>query len=129
MTLVGHRRNGVRVGQVRHGKKCRYFGRRVFRILAPSTGLADIDELDDRSLSGGLNCQIAKEFLLLGASDHYIVVALDRLQIGADIAATQRRVKRQWFRQALAQRLRIERLGLVAIANQGGHALGARYLK
>jgi len=114
---------------MRHGKKCRYFGRRVFRILAPSTGLADIDELDDRSLSGGLNCQIAKEFLLLGASDHYIVVALDRLQIGADIAATQRRVKRQWFRQALAQRLRIERLGLVAIANQGGHALGARYLK
>jgi hypothetical protein len=31
-------------------------------------------------------------------------------------------MKRQRFRQALTQRLRVEGLGLVAVANQCGHA-------
>ena len=105
------------------------FGRRVFSVSAPATGLADIDELDDRGFSVGLNRQIAKECLLLGASHHHVVIALNRLEVSADIATAQRSVQRERFRQALTQRLRVQGLGLVAVANQCGHSGGARYLK
>jgi len=37
-------------------------------------------------------CQIAKEFLFLGARHHDIVMALNRLKIGTDITSTQRRM-------------------------------------
>ena len=107
---------------MRRGKEGSDFGRRVFGVSTPTTGLANIHELDDRSFSVGLNRQIAKEPLLLGASHHHIVIALNRLQVSADIAPTQRSMKRQRFRQALTQRLRVEGLGLVAVANQCGHA-------
>ena len=70
----------------------------------------------------GLHRQIAKQSLLLGASHHHVVIALNRLEVGPDIAAAQRSVQRERFRQALTQRLRIEGLGLVAVANQCGHA-------
>ena len=106
---------------MRGGEKRGDFGRCVFGVLAPATGLADIDALDDRGFSGGLQSQIAKESLLLGACHHHIVMALNRLEISADVATAQRRMERERFRQALTQRLRIERLGLVAVANQGGH--------
>lgn len=90
--------------------------------MAPTASLSDIDELDDRSFSLGLYRQITKQPLLLGTSHHHIVIALNRLEVSADITPAQRSVERESFRQALAQRFRVEWLGLVAVANQGGHA-------
>ena len=75
--------------------------------MAPTTGLTDIDELDDGSFSVCLQCQITEQSLLLGASHHHIVIALNRLEVSADITTAQRSVERQRFRQALTQRLRI----------------------
>ena len=111
---------------MRGGEKRSDFGRRVFGVLAPATGLADIDELDGGSLGLRLLCQIAKEFLFLGTCHHDIVMALNRLEIGTDITSAQRRMQWERLRQALTQRLRVEGLGLVAIANQCGHDWSCR---
>jgi hypothetical protein len=43
----------------------------------------------------------------LGASHHHIVIALNCLEVRADIATAQGGMQREWFRQALTQRLRV----------------------
>ena len=66
--------------------------------------------------------KLTKQALLLGASHHHIIDTLNGLNESASLAAAQRGMQREWLRQALTQCLRIEGLGLVAVANQRGHA-------
>jgi hypothetical protein len=73
-----------------------------------------------------LHSQVTKQALLLGAGHHDIVCALYGLYKSARLTAAQRGVQRERLRQALAQRLRVQGLGLVAVANQRGHAWWAR---
>ncbi len=118
----GHR---LRLGQMRRSEQGGDFGRGVFGVLAPATRFTDVDELDDRRFGLGLHRKFAKQPLLLCASDHHIVLRIGVLHCAnefASFASAQRGVQLQRFIQALAQRLRVERLGLVAVANQRGHA-------
>ncbi len=125
-TLKGDGRHRFRIGQMRNRQKRSDFGRGVFGITAPSTGFANVDELNDRGLGLRLYGQVAKQALFLGAGHHHIVCALHGLQKCARLAATQRGVQRERLRQALAQCLGVQGLGLVAVANQRGHASCAR---
>lgn len=99
-----------------------HLGRCLAGIAAPATGFADVDEFNDRGLGLRLHRQLTKQALLLGAGDHHIVCALHGCDKGARFTATQSGVPCEVFRQALTQGLRVERLGLVAVANQRGHA-------
>ena len=77
------------------------------RVAAPSTRLADVDELDDRGFGLRLNGQLAKQALFLGASHHHIVGTLHGFDEGARFTTAQRGVQREVLRQALTQGLRV----------------------
>ena len=104
------------------GQQRSNFGRCVFSVTTPATRFTNIDELDDRSFRLGLHGQVTKQPLFLGAGDHHIIGPLNRLNKSASFTAAQRVVQRERLRQALTEGFRVQRLGLVAVANQRGHA-------
>jgi len=125
-TLVcdgGHR---LRLGQAGRRQQRRHLGHGLRTIGTPAGGFAEVDETDRCHSPFGLLGQFGKQALLLGAGHHHGVLALDRPLKSAGLAAAQGGVFFQILTEGATQRLGLQGQGLVAIANQGGHVVGAQ---
>ena len=118
--LVSHRGHRLGFRQVGGSQQGGDLGAGLGGITAPAAGFADVDKLD-RCAHLGLVGQLAKQTGFLGAGHHQVVAAACGFEEFSRFAAAQAAVQRQRLVQARTQSPWVQRQGLVAVANQGGH--------
>ena len=124
LALVAHGGHRLRFGQACGRQQSGHLGRGLLAFSAPASALAQVDEADRRHRTFGLIGQFGKQALLLGAGDDHRVRALHGALKGARLAAAKGAVLGQRLTERLAQAAGLQRQGLVAVANQGGHVRG-----
>jgi len=124
--FVGHGGHRLRLGQAGSRQQGGHLGRGLRTFTAPACGFPDVDEADRGHSPFGLPGQLGKQALFLGTGHHHGISPLDCALKSARLAATQGGVFGQFLTQRPAQGAGLQGQGLVAIANQGGHVVGAQ---